>query len=122
MIYPFFATTSYFNNFKNFQGLNGTTYLKNINADDYAAILWLNKNIKDQPIILEAQGDSYTDYARVSSNTGLPTVFGWTVHEWLWRGTYDIAPQRIADVKTLYESKDMQQTKQLLKEYHVSLI
>jgi len=61
--------------------------------------LWINKNIKGQPTILEAQGDSYTDYGRVSVNTGLPTVMGWTVHEWFWRNSYDIVAPRIEDVK-----------------------
>ena len=122
LIYPYFAIMSYFNNLKNFQGLNGQTYLKTISADDYAAVKWINANIKGQPVMLEAQGDSYTDYERISSNTGLPTVFGWMVHEWLWRGTYDIVPGRIADVTSLYTSDDIVQTKQLLQKYHVQYV
>lgn len=121
-IYPYFAISSYFDNLKLFQGLNGTKYLKTINSDDYNAIIWLNDHIKGQPVVLEAQGDSYTDYERVSSNTGLPTVFGWMVHEWLWRGTYDIVPGRVADVKVLYESQSLSATKELLKKYTVSYV
>jgi len=121
-IYPYFAVNSYFNNLKNFQGLNGTNYLKKIDQNDYNAIIWLNKNIKNQPVILEAQGDSYTDYERVSSNTGLPTVFGWTVHEWLWRDSYAIAPPRIRDVKDMYETRDTVLTNNLLKKYKVSFV
>lgn len=122
LIYPFFAIPAYFNNLKNFQGLNGTKYLQNINADDYKAVQWFNTQVVGQPVILEAQGDSYTDYERISSNTGLPTVFGWMVHEWLWRGTYDVVPQRIADVKALYESPSITETKNLLKKYNVQYI
>ncbi|HYK09102.1 MAG TPA: DUF2298 domain-containing protein [Candidatus Eisenbacteria bacterium] len=122
LIYPFFAISSYFNNLKDFQGLDGTTYLKTINADDYKAVAWLNAHIQGQPVILEAQGDSYTDYERISSNTGLPTVFGWMVHEWLWRGTYDIVPGRVAEVKTLYESTSLQETKSILTKYHVHYV
>ena len=44
------------------------------------------KTIEGQPVVLEANGDSYSDYERVSAMTGLPTVLGWYVHEWLWRG------------------------------------
>ena len=88
LTYPYLAVNAYYNNLKTYQGLNGITYLKTLYPDDYLAINWLNQNIKGQPVILEAQGDSYTDYARISANTGLPTVLGWTVHEWLWRGTY----------------------------------
>lgn len=121
-LYPYFAINAYFNNLKEFHGLDGTIYLKNISVDDYNAIRWINKNIYGQPVLLEAQGDSYTDYERISSNTGLPTVFGWLVHEWLWRGTYDVVPPRVADVKMLYESTDISQTKKLLQKYHVAYV
>lgn len=122
MTYPFLAVNAYYNNFKNYQGLNGIKYLKTLYPDDYAAIKWLNKNIKGQPVILEAQGDSYTDYARISANTGLPTVLGWTVHEWLWRGSYSIPAPRIIDVKTIYETTNLQTAKALLAKYHVRYV
>ncbi len=121
-IYPYFAITSYYGNLQTYYGLDGTLYLKRQYPTDYDAINWININIKGQPVILEAQGDSYTDYARISANTGLPTVLGWTVHEWLWRGTYDIPAPRILEVKTLYETKNIEEAKQLLKKYNVSLV
>ena len=121
-LYPYFAINSYFGNLKNYSGLNGTLYLKSLYPNDYEAILWINKNIKGQPIILEAQGDSYTDYARISADTGLPTVLGWTVHEWLWRGTYDIPAPRIPEISRMYESQDLEETKILLKKYNISLV
>lgn len=137
LIYPYYSVMSYYNVLRNYQGINGITYLKNLYPTDFAAIEWINKNIKGQPVILEAQGDSYTDYARVSTNTGLPTVLGWTVHEWLWRGEYDYPPDdpkklsdatpyfpapRIGDVQLMYESEDMKQTKNLLRKYKVEYI
>jgi uncharacterized membrane protein len=73
-------------------------------------------------VILEASGDSYTDYARISANTGLPTVIGWSVHEWLWRGTYDIVAPRIADVQTLYTTKDLSAAKSLMRKYNISYV
>lgn len=121
-IYPYFAISSYYNSLKYYFGLNGITYLQRTYPTDFAAISWLNTNITGQPVILEAQGDSYTDYARVSSNTGLPTVLGWTVHEWLWRGSYDPLPERINDIQRMYESTSIDETRQLLDKYHVSLV
>ena len=122
LMYPYFAITSYYGNLQTYYGLDGTAYLKRQYPTDYQAINWINKNIKGQPIILEAQGDSYTDYGRVATHTGLPTLLGWTVHEWLWRGTYDIPAPRIAEVKNLYETPDVSLTKQLINKYKISLI
>lgn len=122
LIYPFFAIGSYYKNLTNYQNLNGIKYLSISYPDDYNLINWINKNIKGQPVILEASGDSYTDYARISANTGLTTIIGWSVHEWLWRGTYDIVAPRIEDVKTLYTGNDIELTKILLKKYNLSYI
>ncbi|MCL5438669.1 MAG: DUF2298 domain-containing protein [Patescibacteria group bacterium] len=121
-VYPYFAINSYYGNLQITHGLDGTRYLKKLYPTDYEAILWINKNIKNQPVILEAQGDSYTNYARVSANTGLPTVLGWTVHEWLWRGTYDIPAPRINEVKELYEMIDIDLVKQLIDKYKISYV
>ncbi len=121
-IYPYFAINSFYGGLKVQLGLDGTKYLKNLYPTDYDAIAWINKNIKGQPIILEAQGDSYTDFARVSANTGLPTVLGWTVHEWLWRGTYDVPAPRIPQVQTLYESSDVNITRDLIEKYKIEYV
>jgi uncharacterized membrane protein len=122
MLYPYLAIYSYYGDLKNYQGLNGLTYLKNLYPTDFAGIEWIQKNVSDQPVILEAQGDSYTDFARVSANTGLPTVLGWTVHEWLWRGTYDIPAPRIAEVETMYTSTDNEETRKLFQKHKVKYV
>jgi uncharacterized membrane protein len=121
LIYPYFAVMSYYGNLTTYSGLNGLTYLKTSYPDDYSGIQWINTHIQGQPVLLEAQGDSYTDYERVSANTGLPTILGWTVHEWLWRKTYDVVAPRITEVKTIYEGT-REQAIPLLKKYHVKYV
>ncbi len=121
-IYPYFSVPSGYGDLKTYKGLNGTNYLKTLKPGDHDAIIWINQNIKGQPVILEAQGDSYTDFARISANTGLPTVLGWTVHEWLWRGTYDVPSARFSDIQNLYESKDQNLTKSIIKKYDISYV
>ena len=118
-MYPYFAIKSYYGDMRTFSGLDGIAYMKDRLPDDYKAITWLNQNIGGRPVIVEAQGDSYTDYARISANTGLPTVLGWPVHEWLWRGSYDIPSPRIEDVRLIYESDDLVETKKILKKHKV---
>ena len=121
-VYPYFAISSYYNHLKNYKGLDGLNYMKDTYPGDLQAIRWLNQNIKGQPIILEGVGQSYSDYARISSNTGLPTVIGWPVHEWLWRGSPDEGTKRTEDVKIIYETDDTDNTKELIKKYNVSYI
>jgi len=122
MTYPYLAIKSYYDDLKTNKSLDGTAYLQTLYPSDYAAIQWLNRNVLGQPVILEAQGDSYTDYARVSANTGLPTVLGWTVHEWLWRGSYDVPAPRIDDVKTLYVTTDINTSKKLISKYSIKYV
>jgi len=121
LLYPYFAINSYFGNLKENKGLNGLSYLKTIYPADYEAILWIQDNIKGQPILLESQGDSYTDFGRISANTGLPTPLGWTVHEWLWRGSYNFPQSRLEDIKILFEGIISQQ-KKLIKKYNIDYI
>ena len=120
------ATTNWFTGFplKNkYQTLNATAYLENAIPEDAAAIRFLNKNITGQPTVLEACGDSYKDYDnRVSAMTGLPTVLGWYVHEWLWRNNLQEENERKADVETIYTSTDKTEVQELLNKYHVDYI
>jgi len=120
-LYSYFAVRSYYG-LKTYQGLYGLGYLKNLYPEDLKAILWLKENITDQPIIIEAVGESYTDFARVSANTGLPTILGWRVHEWLWRGSFDEPALRTEEVRKIYESKNLEETQTLLGKYKVNYI
>lgn len=104
LIYPYFAIRSFYGSLKTYQGLWGLNYLKNDFPDNFNAINWISKNISGQPVMLEAVGDSYTTFNQVSVSTGLPTVEGWIVHEWLWRGGYDKPKLRQDDVQSIYES------------------
>ena len=60
--------------------LDGTAYLAEQAPLERAAFEWLNDNVAGIPVIAEAYGPSYQDYARVAMNTGLPTVLGWDYH------------------------------------------
>ncbi len=121
-IYPYFAINSYYGNLKIYHGLYGLSFLKRTSPDDYQAITWLNKNIKNQLVVLEASGDSYTLFNRVSALTGLPTIEGWLVHEWLWRGSFDEPGKRANEVQAIYETKNKDQALDLIKKYNVQYI
>ena len=120
------ATIHWFGGFPKrsaYQTLNATNYLENAIPDDAAGIRWLNDNVNGQPVVLEASGDSYKDYDnRVSAMTGLPTVLGWYVHEWLWRNNLEEENQRKEDVQTIYTSSSAEQIKALIEKYKISYL
>lgn len=105
-----------------YQGLDATAYLETTFPEDAAAIRWLNDNVTGDPVVLEANGDSYSDYERVSAMTGLPTVLGWYVHEWLWRGDTGALNERAQEVETIYTSMNQEEVKALLEKYQVEYI
>jgi uncharacterized membrane protein len=122
IIYSYFAIKSYYNNFQNYQGLWGLNYLQTSYPDNLKAINWLNQNVSGQPHIVEAPGDSYTTFDQVSVATGLPTIEGWLVHEWLWRGGYDAPAARQKEVDEIYTSTDISEIQSILDKYQIKYI
>lgn len=149
-IYPFFSVRSYFDSLKTWHGINGFTWFKEQYPDDAAGITWLESQIGPRvakatangdcyifqdgrfiprqlcgaglPVVAEADGDSYTDYARVSAYSGIPTVIGWPVHEWLWRGSYDVVAPLREDVRVIYEETDETKTMEAIRKHNVTHI
>jgi len=121
-IYPIFSVRSYFNSLRNYEGIYGLNWLSREYPDDYAAIQWLNNQAIRPGILVEADGDSYTDYNRFSAFTGRPTIVGWAVHEWLWRGGYEFVSPRREEVRLIYESGDQPKIQAILEKYHVRFI
>ncbi len=105
-----------------YQGLSAAAFLDGAFPEDAAAIRWLNQEVEFQPIILEAYGDSYSDSCVVSAMTGLPTLEGWYVHEWLWRGDTDSLNRRQEDIDFIYTSDDEEAVRRMLYRYDVSYI
>ena len=105
-----------------YEGLDATAFMETTMPDDDLAINWLNENVSGIAVVLEAPGDSYTDYERVSVMTGLPTVLGWHTHEWLWKGDTTLLDARTADIETIYTSTDDTTVRQLLKKYEVAYL
>lgn len=93
---------------------------------DYDAIMWLGRHAEDGAIILEASGASFSQAARVSSTTGLPTVVGWDAHELLWHqgqpGALDDIHRRVDDVDHIYRTLDAGEARCLLQKYGVEYV
>lgn len=107
--------------------LDGQAYIKRGFPSTYKMIQYIDENIEDQPVILEAPGGAYqygppAPENAISSHTGVPTVLGWVNHEGLWRGHSSEVYERQKDVKTIYETTDMEVARTLIEKYHIAYI
>ncbi|MBT4842648.1 MAG: hypothetical protein HON91_09440 [Anaerolineae bacterium] len=115
LIYPFYGVIS-----KTRSGTMTLDGAAHVQQDEAAAIEWLQS--APDGVILEAVGGSYTGYARISTNSGLPTILGWPGHESQWRGGHEEIGSREGDVETIYTSPDWEITKALLDQYNVRYV
>ena len=129
--YAFFNPLTGHTELQRSNSLDGLNYLKTdpANPGDYDAILWLNKHVQGDPVIVEAVGDDYHNYARVSAFTGLPTVMGWTGHEVQWRLNWLNNPanaadfgRRGSDIDQIYTNPDPQRVSLLMNYYHAQYL
>ncbi len=93
------------------------------NAGDAAAIQWLLRNAARGDVVMEASGDPYTEFARISSHTGIPTVMGWANHEGLWREKTPSGAEvteRLGRVRDFYTNPDPRRAWETLQKYGVT--
>jgi len=102
LAYPYLAFKSYYGGLKVYKGLDGLAWFKKKYPQDYVLMEYLRKNETKQVNIVEAVGESYTEFARVSAFSGMPTILGWRVHEWLWRASWDEPAKRTGEVEKIY--------------------
>lgn len=130
MIYPIFATYSRVAGFRYPPNLDGASTIRAYNPDDWAAIDWLNQQVKERlasgatrlPVILEAPGKSYNYEGRISAFSGAPALLGWALHESQWRGNYDEQGKREPDIDTIYTSGDTFVTQELLHKWDIDYV
>jgi YYY domain-containing protein len=88
-----------------------------------AAAAWL----RGQPtgsVLIEGVGDAYSDAARMSSASGVPTVLGWENHEGVWRGGNigEETSRRKALIERLYTCGDPGEASRIARELGASFV
>jgi len=123
LVYPLLATWTKANGFNPAGGrtLDGTAYLADQSAAEYDAIQWINESLPEG-VIAEAIGGSYSQYARISTHTGLPTVLGWGGHEVQWRGNAEPQGSRQGNIQRLYETTSWPEADELLDKYGIDYV
>jgi uncharacterized membrane protein len=121
LIYPIFSIIDKTDSFKSIEwSLDGNKYIAKSDPDEYEALTFLNK-VPDG-VIAEAVGGSYSNYARVSKFSGLPTVLGWPGHESQWRGGTAEIGARETDIRDLYSIGSWENTIPILNKYAIRYI
>ena len=98
--------------------LAGLDFLRRGEPGEYDAIVWLNEEAGTGRIV-EAVGDGYSNYGRISGATGRATVLGWEGHQQQWRGDDSAFAGRSHDVEKIYQGTDGTETRRLLELYGV---
>ncbi len=99
--------------------LNGASSF--YSADEWAAFDWLAK--APYGVVIEATGGQYqSQYARVSTFSGEPSVLGWAGHEGEWRGNNTAIGSRPTDIQTLYQTSNWEETKTIIERYNIRYI
>ena len=101
--------------------LDGLAFLQRRDFDEYQAIKWL-RDEAPRGRLVEAVGDDYSAYGRISSSTGLPTMLGWKFHEHQWRGSTRVFQGREEQVRQIYSSNDPEQVSRLLDAYDIRYV
>lgn len=121
MLYPFYGLNNRFSGMTiGNLNLDGNAYFSSGNPDDTAAINFLMRS--PDGVVAEAVGGSYTGYARVSTQSGQPTVIGWPGHESQWRGGAVEIGSREPDIRTLYQTNDWLEALKIIQKYQIRYI
>ncbi len=123
LVYPALSLPKKTDNFKvehpEQRTLDGAAYLANMMPDDYQAIQFMQRLAPG--VVAEAVGGSYSEYGRISTFTGMPTVLNWPNHEGQWRD-FALQGTREADIETLYTTSDWNTTQQIIDRYDIRYI
>ncbi|MDA1256392.1 MAG: DUF2298 domain-containing protein [Chloroflexi bacterium] len=122
LYYPAAAVDTRTDGFSGGRNLDGIAYIEQTRPAESQAIKWLTDNARPQSVLLEAVGGSYTDFGRISSSTGIPTVLGWPFHEQQWRGDRSSFAGREGEIDRIYSTGESNEVRTLLARYQVDYI
>jgi YYY domain-containing protein len=102
--------------------LDGTAYLASRSPGEAAAFDWLNSEVPGTPVIVETYGDFYREFARVSMNTGLPTLLGWDYHVHQRSHDWPEIEERKRAIESVYGARDAGELRGVLDRFGVDYV
>lgn len=102
--------------------LDSLSYMVLRDSDELNVIGDINSVKDHNDILVEAIGGSYTEFARISEASGVPTILGWTFHETQWHGDNDRFSDREEDVRSIYTTTDSTELQRLIDKYSLTMV
>jgi len=104
--------------------LDGLAWMERETPGDRLAVTWIRRHLRRDAVIAEATGNPYSDFGRIGTSTGRPTVLGWANHEGLWRAESGDAEirGRQSDLTTIYQSMDIPTVLDIVKRRKIDLV
>jgi YYY domain-containing protein len=121
-LYPATAIVSRLRQHEGSFTLDARTALERRNREDLEAIEWFSRNAPRGSVLMEAAGNPYTEFARISSHTGVPSVLGWANHEGLWRSNDKDVLDRLEQIRRFYSTPDPGIANGILRRYGVTYV
>jgi len=107
IVFPIAAAYSKTGGFAGTPTFDATAYLVDQGPAELAAADWVRLHTAPNALVVEGKGASYnSNYNRISTITGRPTLLGWDGHEAQWRGKAygEMAQGRAEALTTIYRS------------------
>lgn len=125
VIFPLAATYSKTSGFATKPTFDATAYLIEQGPAELAAADWVRQHTPPNAVVVEGKGASYySNYNRMSTLTGRPTLLGWDGHESQWRGKAygEMAQGRVEALATLYHSLSPDEITQILQTWQIDYV
>jgi YYY domain-containing protein len=101
--------------------LDGMEFMRHRNPEEWQALTWLRRYAAGSPVVAEAAGPTYREYARVAMYTGLPSVLGWDYHLAQQGRPQAEIERRKASLKALFTGVAAPATFRAAREYGINL-
>lgn len=121
----YYAVAGFYSKAEAFLGdptLDGLAYARLANPEEAKAIEWLDATSEKSSVVVEATGGQYSEFGRVATRTGLPTLLGWAGHERQWRGSDKDYAGRDQVIDKIYSGGSREEILALLRQYQVTYV
>ena len=125
IVFPLAAAYGKTGGFAGTPTFDSTAYLAQSGPAELAAATWVRNNTAPNAMVVESKGASYwSNYNRISTLTGRPTLLGWDGHQSQWRGKAygEMAQGRVEALKVIYCSRTPEMIVQTLATWNIEYV